>query len=110
MTDKRTPDQNKKLWAMLRDVANQVQLCINGRMVWASTEDWKHVFTAALRREQRIAVGLDGGLVFLGQSTRRMTKSEFSDLIEIIYCYGTEHGVVWSEPAMRAYMEYREAA
>lgn len=107
--DRRTIDQNAKLWAMLSDVSRQVQMCINGRMVTASPEDWKHVYTAALRREQRIAVGLDGGLVFLGQSTSRMKRSEFSDLIEIIYAHGTENSVAWSEPALRAYMEYREA-
>jgi hypothetical protein len=107
---RRSSDQNKKLWPMLSDVASQVQLCINGEMVWAQPEDWKEVFTACLKREQRMAQGIDGGLVILGARTSRMRKAEFSELIELIYAFGAERGVKWSEPAVSVYEQYREAA
>lgn len=107
---KRSNDQNKKLWPMLTDVSRQVQLCINGAMVWAQPEDWKDVFTAALKREQRMAMGLDGGFVMLGTRTSKMRKAEFCELIELIYAYGADHGVKWSEPAVSVYEQYREAA
>jgi len=107
---KRTVSQNSKMWPMLADVARQKQLVINGVLVWAKPEDWKDVFTAALKREQRMAMGIDGGLVVLGMRTSRMRKKEFSDLIELIYAYGSENGIAWSEPALRAYESYREAA
>jgi hypothetical protein len=38
-----------------------------------------------------------------------MPKAVFSRLIEIIYAFGAEQNVEWSEPAMRAYEQYREA-
>ena len=107
---RRSSDQNKKLWPMLTDVSKQVQLCINGEMVWAQPEDWKDVFTAALKREQRMAMGLDGGFVILGARTSKMRKAEFCELIELIYAHGAGKGVVWSEPAVSIYEQYREAA
>ena len=107
---RRSNDQNRKLWPMLSDVSRQVQMCINGQMVWAQPEDWKDVFTAALKREQRMAQGIDGGLVVLGSRTSKMRKAEFSELIELIYAFGAERHIEWSEPAMRAYEQWGMAA
>jgi len=60
-------------------------------------EDWKDVFTAALRKHHRIAEGIDGGFVFLGMRTSKMTKEQMIELIELMYAWGTERGVEWSE-------------
>ena len=46
--------------------------------------------------------------MFLGSSTSRMNKAQFSELIELIYNYGAEHGVQWSEKAKSDYEQYRE--
>ena len=107
---KRSLDANAKLWAMLEDVACQCTLIINGEKCTATREEWKSVFTAALKRENRIAMGIDGGVVMLGHSTSKMRKAEFSELIELIHAYGSENGVQWSEKALAIYDEYREAA
>lgn len=107
---KRSNNQNAKLWACLQDVAEQCEMVINGRPCKASKDDWKEIFTAALKREQRMAMGIDGGLVVLGSRTRSMRKAEFSDLLELIHAYGAEHDVVWSDPALAAFGEYPEAA
>jgi len=101
---RRNKDQNRKLWACLNDVASQCELTINGERTKASPEDWKDVFTAALTGEQRMARGLNGGVIMLGKSTSKMDKREFSELIELIMAYGTEQGVTWSERA-REHME-----
>lgn len=108
--EQRTSEQNKKLWPMLADVAIQCRLRIDGQMQQASADDWKAVFMAALDGEQRIASGINGGLVFLRSSSRSLTKKRFSDLIEIIYAYGAERGVCWSDPALAVYEQYKEAA
>jgi hypothetical protein len=88
----RTGVQNKKLWAMLRDVSRHV--------VWHdqkhTEEQWKDIFTAALRG-QKSAPGIDGGVVFFGQSTSKMSVSLVSELIELIYYFGAEHQIIWSE-------------
>ena len=101
----RSLDQNSKMWPMLTDVSRQRQMVINGVLEWAEPKDWKDVFTAALRKESRMAQGIDGGVVFLGMRTSRMKKAEFRDLIELIYAYGAEHKIRWSEPALRVYEE-----
>ena len=106
----RSLNQNKKMWPMLNDVSRQCELCINGRMVNACPEDWKDVFASALKNETRVAEGLDGKVVFLGSRTSKLNKEEFSQLIEIIYAYGAENGVAWSEPALKAYEQYGVAA
>lgn len=107
---RRTLEQNAKLWALLRDVARQCELVINGAAVKASEEDWKEVFTAALRGEQRLAQGIDGRAVMLGASTRRMRVHELSDLIELIYAYGSERNVKWTTDPGVAVTETQSAA
>jgi hypothetical protein len=88
----RNGSQNALLWAILDDISNQV--------VWhgqkLSPDDWKHVLSATLKKS-RIAPGIDGGFVVLGLATSRMTKAEFSELLELCYAFGSEQGVVWSE-------------
>jgi hypothetical protein len=106
----RSSEQNRKLWAMLRDVARQRPLVINGERVYADPDDWKDVFTAALRQETRMAQGLDGSVVLLGMRTSRMKKAELSELIELIYAYGAEWGVNWSAEAAQSMTENQEAA
>lgn len=89
---RRTLDQNAKLWPMLDDISKQV--------VWhgqkLSQEEWKIIFTASLRK-QKVVPGIDGGFVVLGMSTSKMDKGTFSDLIELMYAFGAEHGVVWQD-------------
>lgn len=90
----RTLDQNARLWASLNDVSRQVDWY--GKKL--TPEDWKHVFTASLKKLE-VVPNLDGtGFVALGQSTSRMSKREISELLELMYAFGTEKGVIWTEP------------
>lgn len=94
----RTLEQNAALWAMLGDVSRQVDWY--GRKL--TPEDWKHVFSSSLRKLE-VVPNLDGtGFVALGQSTSKMTKREFSDLLELIAAFGAERGVEWSDERMAA--------
>jgi hypothetical protein len=89
----RNLEQNAAMWAMLGDVSRQVDWY--GRKL--SPEDWKNVFSASLRKLE-VVPNLDGtGFVALGQSTSKMTKSEFSDLLALIDAFAAEHGVEWSD-------------
>lgn len=94
----RSQEQNRRLWALLSDIASQVEWPVDGRNQRLSPEDWKHIFSAGLKRHQRVAMGLDGGFVILGQSTRRMTVAEMGDLMELITAFGSERQVRWSDP------------
>ena len=97
VTVRRSVEQNKKLWAMLRDVSVQVKWPVDGEMVLMSEWDWKDIFSAALNKHQRVARGIDGGFVMLGAHTSRMTKAEMGDLITLIEAFGAEHNIQWTE-------------
>lgn len=89
----RNLEQNAAMWAMLGDVSRQVDWY--GRKL--TPEDWKNVFSASLRKLE-VVPNLDGtGFVALGQSTSKMTKGEFSDLLALIDAFAAEHGVEWSD-------------
>ena len=88
---------NAKMWAMLADIARQVEWPVNGVMTKLDAEDWKSLITAAAKNEIRMAQGIGGGVVMLGVSTRKMTVEEMSNVIEQLYAFGAERGVVWSE-------------
>ena len=90
--DLRNLDQNAKMWAMLTDISKQV----NRYGQYQQTQEWKHVLTAALKK-QKVVPGIDGGFVALGVSTSQMSKKEMMDVITLAYAFGNEHNVVWSE-------------
>jgi hypothetical protein len=94
----RTLDQNAKMWAMLDDVSAQVKWTVNGYLTLMSRDDWKDVFTAGLKKHQRVAQGIEGGWVLLGERTHKFKKEQMAELIEYIYAFGANHGVIWSEP------------
>jgi hypothetical protein len=89
----RTLAQNARLWAMLTDVSKQVNWY--GRKL--SEEEWKHVFTASLAK-QDVVPGIDGGFVVLGKSTSKMTKPEMSELQDLIEAFGAQQGVRFTAP------------
>lgn len=93
---KRSLEQNAKMWAMLGDVADQVEWPVDGKLQKITAEDWKDILSAGLHKEQRVAQGVDGGFVVLGQRTSKMTVGEMVELIEFIGWFGAERGVRWS--------------
>lgn len=85
----RSSEQNALLWAMLHEISEQVVW--HGRKL--DPESWKHVFTSSLKRMD-VVPNLEGtGFVALGLSTSKMTKREFSDLIELINAFAAMRGV-----------------
>lgn len=80
------------MWALLSDISNQVEW--HGEKL--SKNDWKWVFTAAIRK-QRMVPGIEGGMVYLGEPTSGMSKQDMADLIDLMISFGNERGVVWSE-------------
>jgi hypothetical protein len=94
----RTLEQNSKMWAVLGDIARQVQWHVDGKLQYLEPEDWKDILTAGLKKHQRIAAGIEGGFVMLGIRTRKMKIAEMIELIEFGLWFGTERGVKWGEP------------
>jgi len=81
----RNLDQNAAQWPILQAFADQLQWPINGRMEWMTPEEWKDVLTCAFKRESvRVAMGMDGGMVMLGQRTSKFSKREFGEWLEFL--------------------------
>lgn len=91
--EKRSDAQNRRLWAMLRDISEQVNWYGNR----LTDEEWKDVFTASLKR-QKVVPGLDGGFVVCGQRTSKMTKAEMVELQELMEAFGAQQGVRFRAP------------
>lgn len=88
--EKRSDAQNRRLWAMLTEISQQVDWY--GQKL--TPEEWKHVFSASLNK-QKVVPGLDGGFVVLGLSTSRMTKGEMAELQTLMEAFGAERGVTF---------------
>lgn len=91
----RTLDQNAAQWPILDAFAKQVQWPVNGEYQFLSADEWKDILTAAFKRETqpRIAAGLDGGMVILGQRTSKFSKKQFSEWLEFLNATAAHRGV-----------------
>lgn len=92
---KRSVPQNDLMWSRLTEISATV--------VWygqkLSTDDWKDVFTASLRKA-RVVPGLDSGsFVPLGMRTSDMSKEEMTALLDLMDAFAAEHGVTFHEEA-----------
>lgn len=96
----RSTEQNSLLWSVLTDLSKQCEWAVDGVMCKLTPEEVKHILTAGLKKHQRMARGIDGGLVILGQSTSRMTVGEMSELITLGHAYGDSQGVRWSRTSL----------
>lgn len=92
----RTPAQNAKFHAMVRDIAAQVK--------WAGDfmdeEDWKRLFLAAMWGQKCVPNPFDPQASFLVVNTRRsrgLVKPLMADLITEIEVFGNDHGVQWRD-------------
>lgn len=86
---KRTTDQNALLWALLSQISRAKP---DGRIL--PPEIWKCLFMAAAGFNCTFEPSLDGkGVVPLGFKSSRLTKAEFSDLLEAIFSFAAEKGI-----------------
>lgn len=99
----RSLPQNKRMWAMLTDVAEQVRW--HGLRL--KPDDWKEIFSSSLSRELRMVPNLDAdGFVQLGRSTSNFSVEEMSCMIELMFAFGAnpDHFVTWKDPEIVSQM------
>ena len=97
----RTQAQNRLMWPLLTAFSQQLEWPINGRMGKVDENDWKDILTAAFHEESvRLAMGLNGGVVLLGQRTSKFSKAKFSEFIEFLFATASDRGV--KLPALEA--------
>lgn len=97
----RNLEQNAKMWAMLGDLETQCDW--HGNKLYA--EEWKDLLSAGLVQSKAVPNLTGNGFVILGQRTSNLTKSQFAALVELIYAFGAERGVVWSETQVEERLE-----
>lgn len=99
----RTDIQNRKLWPMCEDLAEQAVWPINGRKL--NKHQWKDAAVGLSRQmrgiEQDAVPSPEGGYITIGGGSSKLTVAEFSHLIEVLYMLGDQQGVRWSEPRER---------
>lgn len=86
----RSSDQNAFMWKWLRAFESQAELA--GRTL--TKEQWKAVFLQALGHPQDMLPTLDESTWFAaGLRSSKLTKPEFSDLLELIQAEAATRGV-----------------
>jgi hypothetical protein len=96
--DPRTLAQNRLMWRLLTRIADQVEHC--GER-W-EPDDWRAGFLKAMGKKLRFMPALDGdGVVAIGYRSSKLSKPEMSEMIELIYSYGAEHGVEFDDPPQK---------
>lgn len=90
----RSIPQNDALHAALGDIARQRDY----HGVKLPVSEWKLLFLDALDAEIRMLPSLDGKrFVSVGKSTSALSKEEFSGLLSIVYAWGNENEIIWSD-------------
>lgn len=94
-SQKHTSAQRIRFHAMVGDLAKQATH--NGRKY--DTIQWKAIILQALGQEIEFLPTLDGKSFFpIGFHTSEFSKEQMSDAIELVFAWGTEHGVKFKEP------------
>lgn len=88
----RSLEQNALLWARLDQVARTVEWY--GQKLTAT--EWKHIFTASLKK-QKVIPGLDGEFVVLPSGTSTMSKSDLGNLLTLMEAFYAERGLTFRD-------------
>jgi len=92
----RTDEQNRLMWPMLTAFSEQAKL--SGRTL--IKDQWKAVFLQALGHPQDMLPTLDESTWFAaGLRSSKLTKPEFSALIDLIQAEAAQRGVKLDEPS-----------
>jgi hypothetical protein len=104
---KRRNEAAERFWAALRQFASEADH--HGEKLPAET--WRDIFIHALGRETRMVRALDGeGVLPVRVSTKKLTVTEMSDLIELVYSVGSRRGIVFREPRLEPDWQPRRGA
>ena len=97
----RSDAQNRLFWPLVADIRTQ-----NADMAKFSPDQVKLRFLNALDSEMQFLPELWGGGMFaVGQRSSTLSKRDFSLLVELVFKWGAENDIRWSQRALDAYGE-----
>lgn len=88
---KASDELTSRLHCAIRAVAKQATL--SGEKL--CEEEWKLIFVAAQYGQK--VVRFNGRWIVIQKQTRNMSGPQKFDLTELVYAYGSEHGVIFDE-------------
>lgn len=115
---------NAKFHAMIGDLNKQAVITMPGKRVALSQYDaetckallviWfakeRELNGEPLRKPPRTEIDpMTGERISIRPSTTQWGVKDTSDFIEFLYSLGAASGVIWSEPALKEYQDYKEA-
>jgi len=90
----RSSEQNRKMWAMLGEIAEQLQ--INGQSF--DKDRWKAIMLHAWGEQVEFLPTLDGTSFFpYGHQTSKLSTKKMSSFLEFIIAEGTQRGVKFAD-------------
>lgn len=93
----RNLEQNNKLHAMLSDISKQCEFGGEKRDI----NTWKMIFCSAHRiatgDKAEMAIGLEGEVINLRESTAQMSVKRMASLIEYVTAWGVQNGVKFND-------------
>ena len=93
----RTLEQNSKLHAMLSDISKQCEFQGKKRDI----DTWKAIFVSAHKiatgGQAEMAIGLEGEVINLRESTAQMSVKRLASLITYIEAWGIQNGVHFND-------------
>ena len=93
----RTLEQNSKLHAMLSDISKQCEFHGKKRDI----DTWKAIFVSAHKiatgGQAEMAIGLEGEVINLRESTAQMSVKRLASLITYIEAWGIQNGVHFND-------------
>lgn len=94
----RNLEQNALMWCLLAELERQTDW--HGNKL--NADEWKDLLSAGLVQSKVVPNMTGNGFVILGQRTSKLTKMQFAALIELIYAFGAERDVVFSDERIAA--------
>jgi hypothetical protein len=88
----RSNDQNALLWVLLSQVSRSKPRGLTHR-----PDIWKCLFMSSFGHEAETTMGIDGYPIALGHQSSKLSVSQMRDLIEFIYSWGAQNGVVFDD-------------
>lgn len=92
----RSLDQNALFWSLLGEISKAEPEARKH-----TPDMWKAIFMRALEYEVQFVIGLDNTPFPVGVRSSQLGVAAMSELIEYVYWYGSQHGVVFKDARER---------